>query len=369
MMARVKSDGAKPRVLFVCSSLIVGGAERQLSILIPRLGTRFETRVLTLVDEGPFFNELQAAGIPATCVRMRRRTDVAGWRSALRHASFHPHLVVTQSIDADVIGNVIAWRSRARHVTTEHAGPGAPSRPHQEVLRRLVARRVDATIAVSAAQIPRLVRLGYRPETMRVIPNGVPVPRPRRARDTVRARLGIDDESFVAILVATLRPEKRGELFVAALREANAQDGRIRGIIAGGGSELARIRNLAGSDGVVKVLGQRQDVPDLLAAADVACLTSRAEGVPIGLLEAMALAKPIVATDVGGVSEVVQPGSNGVLVRTSNPADFAAALLDLARDRALAHRLGERGRRRHRELFDVDRMIDEYARTFDELLA
>src|SRR5213593_3131954 len=120
----------RPRVLFVCSSLIVGGAEKQWSLLIPALRGQFDVSVLTLVSEGPFFYELRSQGIPISCAHMRRRTDTSGLRRAFRPVEFQPHLVMTQSINADVVGHLIARRTRAAHVINQHfnVGPGAPTR-------------------------------------------------------------------------------------------------------------------------------------------------------------------------------------------------------------------------------------------------
>jgi glycosyltransferase involved in cell wall biosynthesis len=175
-------------------------------------------------------------------------------------------------------------------------------------------------------------------------------------------------DEFLAVLVATLRPEKSAHVFVSAVRKAHSADPRVRGVIAGGGSDLERIRDLAGDDRVVQVLGERLDVPDLLSAADASCLSSTAEGVPMALLEAMALAKPVIATDVGGVSQAVEPGKTGLLVDVGDEEAFAEALVRLAVDPELARRLGEAGRQRHRDFFGVERMVGEYARVFQETL-
>jgi glycosyltransferase involved in cell wall biosynthesis len=369
MSARTaQSESARARILFACSSLAVGGVERQWSLLIPRLASGFSTSLITLVDEGPFFEQLRAEGISADCMRMRRRTDVAAWRRALGHARFRPDLVVTQSINADVVGEAIAWRAGARHISTEHAGPGTPSRRHQNLLRRFLAPRLAATVAVSHAQIPQLVRLGYRRERIRVIPNGVPVPTPVRSPETVRESLGVPTDAFLAVLVATLRPEKRADLFVAAVKNAHAADPRIRGIVVGGGPQLGGVVEASGDGGVVRVLGHRADAADMLMAADVACLSSDAEALPMVLLEAMALGKPVVATNVGGVPETVEPDSTGLLVPARDCDAFSAALVKLASDPALARRMGERGRERQQKQFGVDRMVDDYARLFDALL-
>jgi glycosyltransferase involved in cell wall biosynthesis len=364
-------DGATvPKLLFVCSALIVGGAERQWSLLIPRLRPRFDVSLLTLVGEGPFFEQLRAAGVPVDCAHMRRRTDPGGWRRALRHADSEPDLVVTQSINADIVGSAIAARAHSAHVSTAHfnVGPGAPRSRYRDLMARVLAPRLDAVIAVSEAQLPRLQRLGYRRPAIRIIPNGVEVPAVAHPAREVREALGIDPSEFLALLVATLRPEKRADLFVAAVRRAHVADRRVRGAVAGGGPELESVRALAGNDGVVQVLGTRADVPDLMQAADVVCLASDAEGVPMAVLEAMALGKPTVATRVGGVPEAVNDEKTGLLVPTNDEPAFASALLRLATEPEFRARLGETGRLRHRELFGVDRMMEEYAQVFEAVL-
>jgi glycosyltransferase involved in cell wall biosynthesis len=356
------------RVLFVCSTLAVGGAEKQWSLLIPRLRGRYDISILTLVTEGRFFQELRRQGIQASCAQMRHRFDFRGLRRALRHAEFRPDLVVTHSIDADVVGQLIARRARAAHVTTHHSGPGLRSRVHRKALGRLVGPRVDATIAISDLQVPRLIALGHRPVSIKVIRNAAATPAPKAPAMAVREDLGFGPEQFVAILVATMRPEKAAHVFVEAVRTANRENPRIRGLIAGGGPELGRLEQLTSVDNVVRVLGERDDVADLFAAANVACLSSTREGLPMSLLEAMALGKPVIATEVGGVAEIVDAGNTGLLVPVGDYESFAKALLRLAADPALARALGEAGRQRQRELFSLDRMVAAYEQAFGEVL-
>jgi glycosyltransferase involved in cell wall biosynthesis len=365
----IESSGRdRRRVLFVCSTLAVGGAEKQWSLLIPALQDRFDISVLTLVTEGRFFEELRSQGIQASCTHMRHRFDLPRLRRALRHAELQPDLVVTHSINADIVGHLIARKARAAHVTNVHAGPKVPTRLHRDVLARLVGPRVDATIAISDIQLPRLISLGYRPEKIRVIRNGAATPGPTAPATLVREQLGIGREAFLAILVAWLRSEKAPYVFVEAVRIANRSDSRVRGLIVGDGPELGRMQVLTNGDDVVQVLGERDDVAELVAAADVACLSSAAEGLPMSLLEAMALGKPVVATDVGGVAEAVEAGKTGLLVPVADHEAFAKMLLRLAADPALARALGEAGRQRHHELFGLDRMVAAYARAFEEVV-
>jgi glycosyltransferase involved in cell wall biosynthesis len=217
--------------------------------------------------------------------------------------------------------------------------------------------------------VPALVAQGYHRDRIRVIHNGVRIGAPASSRAAVRRELGLGDDDFVAALVATLRPEKRVDVFVDAVRRAHERNRRISGLVIGGGPQLEPLRRLASNESAVRLLGERRDVGALFAAADVACLSSAAEGVPMALLEAMAAGKPVVATRVGGVPEAVVDGRTGLLVAEGDAEAFAEALLELSDDPALARRLGEAARQRQRDEFGFERMVDAYARAFDEVLA
>jgi glycosyltransferase involved in cell wall biosynthesis len=350
------------RILFLYTALQVGGAERHLALLVLALRDRgFEPVVATLRGRGRFFEELHAADVRSVFVDMRSRWDLRGALRAYRLWRLRPDIVVTVSIDAQVIGQAIAERARARHVTMEHGGAGIHRGLHRELLTMLVARRVDEVVAVSASQMKDLRRLGFRDESIRIVPNGTPrLPVSRSAAET-RQELGLDEDAVVALLVAGLRPEKRPDVFVDAVARAHAADPRIRGIVVGGGRLLGDIRRRAdATDGAVRVLGERSDVADLICASDAVCFSSDVEALPVAALEAMSLGKPIVATDVGGLQDAVVPGETGWLVPPRDPAAFAVALLEVANDPAAAAERGRRGYSRYEERFTVESMVERY---------
>ena len=360
----------RPQILFLYSSLTIGGAERQLALLAPRLRDRgFEPNVAILRIAGHFFEELRGAGIPVSHVRMRSRSDLRGAHRAYRLWRTHPDVVFTQSIDAHVIGHAIAFRARAPHVAAEHGGAGIHRGMHRRLAARLVAPRVARVVAVSRSQLPDLHGLGYRDDRVRVIPNGLPTLRPTRDRAEVRSELGLHDDDVAAVLVAVLRPEKRADRFVDAVARAHSLDRRVRGIVVGGGPLLdeIQVRARAADSGVI-VLGQRTDVPELIAAADVVCVTSDVEGLPMSALEAMALARPIVATDVGGLHEVVVPGRTGSLISTTDTTELSDELLRLASDPARRAAMGDEALRRFNDTYTVERMVDGYVALFSDLL-
>jgi glycosyltransferase involved in cell wall biosynthesis len=328
---------------------------------VPELRRRgFEPLVATLRHRGPHFDEIRAQGIPTAYAAMRSRTDVRGLARAYRLWRFRPDVVFTSSVDAQVIGQLIAWRARARHVTVEHGGVGIPRSFHRRLLVRLVAPRVDRVVAVSASQLPELRGLGFARDRTVVVPNGIPAPVPARGRDAVRAELGAAGEDVVALLVATLRPEKRADRFVEAVLRAHRREPRLRGVVAGGGPELERVRAAAESD-VVRVLGPRADVPDLIDAADLVCLASAFEGLPLTVLEAMALGRPVLATAVGGIPDAVTDGVTGWLVAAGDDEALVEALVAAAQAGAQRGELGAAARSRFAERYSLERMVDAYA--------
>jgi len=347
-----------------------GGAERQWATLITELAARgVEPRLLTLAGRGPFFEDVAAAGVAAESLDLRRRTDPRGLRRAFAVAAEHrPDVVVTRGVSGQLVGEAIARRSRAVHVYNEHtpltpAGRLVPPRPHQRALTRLVARAVDEVIAVTQRQVPPLEALGYPQRHIAVVPNGV------FARDVeaVRPSPELNGDEFSVLCVAALRPEKRVDLFIEAVGAARRENPDVRGYVAGEGRERERLAPLAERNGVA-LLGARRDVLELTAAAGATCLPSEAEALPMSILEAMALERPVVATDVGGTAEEVVDGETGYLVAAGEAEPIRHALLELAGDPERAREMGAAGRRRQRELFTGEAMVDGYVRAFEEAI-
>ncbi len=360
--------------LFVCPDMRTGGAERHWAMLVPALRARgVDARVLCLAEEGGLYGELARAGVPALCAEMRGRGDLRGLRRAFAFARPAPDVVVTRGVSAQIVGEALARRAGAPQLLNEHTpltadGELLAMRPHQRALIRLVAPLVARVVAVSQRQVDPLARLGYRRDRIEVVPNGVfaGTGQPTRGRDVVRATLGVGEHEFVALCVARLQPEKRVDLFVAAAAAARREQPHLRAFVAGDGDERERLERLAAGTGV-GLLGVRDDVPDLLAAADVVCLTSDSEALPLSVLEAMALARPVIATDVGGTPEQLEHGVSGLLVPTGDADAVARALVRVAADPGAARALGERARERQRERFDGETMVDGYLRVLESL--
>jgi glycosyltransferase involved in cell wall biosynthesis len=364
------------RLLFVCPDMRTGGTERHWATLIPELHDRGdEVKLVTLSGTGPFFDDVAARGVPAEALGLSRRTDPRGLRRALALAgAFEPDAVVSRGVSGQLVGEAIARRSRrgsrpsAVHVMNEHTpltpdGRLVPPRPHQRALTRLVSRAVDAVVAVTRRQVAPLEALGYPRGRIEVVPNGVF----ENHVEGVEPSRELDPDGFRVLCVAGLRPEKRVDLFIEAVAATRRENPAIRGYVAGGGPERERLERLAEGSGVA-LLGVRRDVLELIRAADAVCLPSEAEALPMSILEAMALERPVVATDVGGTAEQVIDGETGYLVTAGEAEPVRRALLALANDPGRAREMGAAGRRRQRELFTGEAMVDGYRQAFEEAI-
>lgn len=359
--------GPAPKVIFICPNLKAGGAERQWALLAPGLSERgFDVSVLTLDGCGVYFDELRARGVPIACAGLRHRADLVGLARAAQLSGSRLSAVLTRGVSAHVIGHVLARRQRAAHVVTEHLGDDPfgvrPFRPHQRLLLWPMRPRASAVVAVSASQAERLLRDGYPPDAIRVIASGVVDDPPVRDREAIRAELDVDRDAFLAVLVAALRPEKRVAVFVEQVAAAHAAEPSIHGLVVGEGPDAASVtRAVARSSGSVRMVGFRSDAVDIMRAADVVCLTSVVEALPISVLEAMSVGRPVIANRVGGLPEVVEDGETGVLVSPDRPAEMALALVGLARSPARAEEMGRAGRARQQQSFSIDAMTRGYA--------
>ena len=240
--------------------------------------------------------------------------------------------------------------------------------------RHLIARRADAFIAVSSRDRQQMIEVEHiPPEKIVMLPNAIPTPAPRAGPGAdPRAALGIDAEAPLVGIVCVLRPQKALEVLLQAAAELRPRYPRLRVVIAGDGPERERLEGMIatlGLEGTVSILGLRDDVAELLAAFDVAVLCSDFEGTPLAVMEYMEAARPIVATRVGGVPDLIVDGEHGLLVAPRDPAALAEAIGRLLDDRSLGARLGEQARERRRSEFDVEVAARRLEQLYDRLLS
>lgn len=350
---------APRRVLHVISTLLPGGTELAVLRLIRSLDReRYEFHVAWLRDEPLLKPEFEAAGARVTGVGLRAKVDPrALWRLARTVRRERIDLVHTHMDLADWYGAAAARLGGARAlVSTKHNADEFRTRrtwkrPPFLVLERLAYAAADAVIVVSEGLGAFLRRVEHLPSgKMIVLPNAVDpgIAAAAPSRDRARALLGLQGFDPIVGTVGRLAPQKGQIDLVRAMPEVLRAFPGAACVLAGDGpirGELEREASRLGVGERVVFLGFRSDVPAVLRGLDLFVLPSRWEGMPLALLEAMALGLPVVAARAVGTSEVVRDGENGVLVEPGDVAGLAAAIVGLRRDPDRAARLGEAGRR------------------------
>ena len=361
-----------------------GGGERLAVQTAARLDhSRFETTLCATrwhprdaADPvvAPALDELRSAGVRFDGLERSSRRDLAPWASlaqSLRGGRID--VLHTHKFGSNVWGGLLGRAVRVPVIVAhEHTWSyeGWPLRRGLD--RHVVARGADAFLAVSHEDARRMAEVEHvDPRDVLVVPNGIPPPRLPRA-GAVRRELGIPPDAPVIGTAARLSRQKAPGVLVRAAARLRGEFPHLRVLIAGAGREEAAVRALIrelGLEDTVLLLGARTDVPDVLAALDVAVCASRWEGSPLSVMEYMASGLPIVATAVGGVPDLIEPGVHGVLVAPGDPVALADAVAGLLRDPAAARAMGRRARERQRREFDLGVTVQRLERLYDDLLA
>lgn len=363
------------RVLWLVKGLGPGGAERLLVAAAGRHDReRFSLRCAYLLPwKRQLAPELEALGVPTTCLEVRDERDVR-WAVRLRHLLaddpvdvLHAHSPYPAGIGR-LVTATLPRAVRPRTVYTLHNTWQSFATPSR-VLNGMTMRRDAADLAVSEvvrASLPP--KLSARTE---VLVHGIDVAAvaDRRDRAAVRAELGIAESEIVFGTVANLRAQKDYPNLLAATAILRDRGAPVRVIAVGQGPLEAEIRAehaRLGLTGVVDLLGERPDAVRVMSACDAFVLASNNEGLPVALMEAVALGLPVVATDVGGVPEIVD-ATSGVLVPPRDPVALADAVAALAADPARRAALGA-GAQARADRFDVGRTVARLEAVYDSVV-
>jgi glycosyltransferase involved in cell wall biosynthesis len=374
------------RVLHLIHSPQRRGAEIFAAQLAARLEAsgRFHNGVCSLfvskdsnfpVDGLPFFRLDARPGVDGRLgADPRLVVSLAG---VLRQ--FRPHIVMAHGSDTlkySALARPFYGNAPTVYRNIDVASNWATT-PMKVRLNRWFLRRVAAVVSVSQFSREDFIRLYHMPaERVSFIPNGVDVTPfangdPAATRTTVRRELGIDPRALVLISVGALTNQK-AHLGLLPLLAQSSQDGlNSEMILVGEGPLRGQLEQQARDLNIgprLRLLGGRDDVPRLLAAADLFLLPSKTEGMPAVLIEAGLGGLPTVAFSVGGVNEVVEDQVSGSLVPPGDYPAFWQAVTTLARDPQRRGAMGQAARQRCRELFDIRKVAGEYEDLFVSLL-
>lgn len=357
-----------PKIAHVDSETGFSGGEVQVFLLMEGLRARGYEQVLVAPPASDAAKIGAQRGFAVREVAMRFDADLpAVWR--MRSIFAGVDLVHSHTGRAGWLGGMAAWLAQRPSVVTR--------RMDRRVRRGLRTRLVyhafaQQVAAISPAVAQCLLAGGVAADRITIVPDALDATRitPQRGGPSVRAELGIADGQFVVLAMAKLMHRKGLDLLIPAFARLQARGAVL--VLAGSGPEEAALRALAAQIGVidrVRFLGHREDPGDLLAACDVFVLPSRAEGLGVAALEALAAQRPVLVTKVGGLAEVVIDGQCGVVVPPEDVPALAAALQRLHDDPALRQRLAAAGPARVDQGFRDVHMCNSYERIYRELMA
>ncbi|TWT84967.1 putative glycosyltransferase EpsF [Planctomycetes bacterium CA13] len=362
-----RSDRKPLRCLFVITSMPVGGAETLLVNLMRRMDPAVMVpEVACLKEAGPLGEQIAD--------EFSLHTDLLSGKYDLRILPRLIRLMRKRQIDVVVTvgaGDKMFWGRMAAKlagvpvIASALHSTGWPDGVGR--LNRTLTRVTDAFIAVADSHGEFLRDFEHFPaEKVHVIRNGIDCDRFKpndQARSTLLSELGLAPDTAIIGIVAALRSEKNHEMFVRAAGKTSQRNPNAHWVIIGDGPErstIERVRDELNLNDRVHLLGTRHDTPELVAAMDVFALSSLNEASPVSILEALACGVPVVATDVGSVSESVVNGETGYLVPSKDVDAMAEVISRLLECTDQAKRMGKQGRERVLETGSLTAMVRGY---------
>lgn len=377
-------------ILYFIGSLAMGGAERHLSQVLPALNDRgWSVEAVTIEAGGGFVAPLQEAGIPLRVLpsavtipipKLRGASTLAQQMRALAGSlrerpprilhCFLPTCCQIGALAALTTGFTPVVMSRRSQAVRPALFPG------DKALERWALKRADLVFGHSSVVMDELRSEGIDPAKLLLNHNGLDIAAfDELAGDRPQTRLneGWADDELIFVCVANLIPYKGHAELLQAFAMLPVGVARWRLVLVGQGDNryTRHLKDLAqrlGVGGRVDFLGQRWDVPALVAAADAGILASHQEGFPNAILEYMAGSLPVIATAVGGILDAVELGRTGIIVPPSDPNAMAEAIASTLRDTSLRHRLGIGGRRRVEQEFSLSACVNRYELAYERLL-
>ena len=374
-----------PRVLQLINGEYFGGSAR---VLVNYLSSRRREAnvVVGTVFDGELARRCRELGVPTELVPMRSRTDMFAVRTTLQLARrYRVDLIHTHQVRNTLLGRLTSAIGGWPVVTHVHSPAFRESTSGVRnwltgSVDRLFAGRTASFIAVSQSLAAEMVSQGIPRDRIQVVHNGIELPGPPAAhhRDDVRKEFAVAASDAMLGMVANLRPRKGAESLIQAVGILQDRGYPVRLLLIGqtfreaGRDYSSELRSLAARLHVgerVLMTGFRSDTTRLLSALDLFVLPSLfGEGLPMALLEAMALQRPVVATPVEGIPEVIADGENGLLAPPADPVALAAAIGRLLDDPGLGTRLGLAAQRTVTEGYSADRMTEGIEAIYSRVL-
>ncbi len=359
------------RIAFCITELDPGGAERALIQLVLNLDrNEWEPHVICLGPRAHFVQVLEAANVPVTCLNA---AGVLSFPRVLFRLTQHlrrikPAIVQTFLFHANLVGRIAA---RLAGVITVVSGLRVAER--QSAWHRWLDRGtnwlVTTNVCVSKGVADFSAEVaGLNPAKLVVIPNSVDAELFSNATPTDMTQFGIPAGSRILISIGRLEWQKGFDVLLDAVSSLNPFPENTYFVIVGDGPDLNMLRNQAELTNRVRFLGRRDDVPNLLAASTALILSSRWEGMPNVVLEAMAAGLPVIATRVEGISELIRDGINGLTIAPDQPDELANAIRRILSQPDFSRNAGLNSQGIVAKEFTIQRTTEAYVKLYLQLL-
>ena len=347
------------------------GGQRQSLFLVRELRKKGYRVHFVVQPKSPLHEKALEAGVSVLPISMKGEVDlIAVYRLSWGMKRRRCQLAHFHDAHAAAIGGAAARKAKVplRVISRRVDFP----LQNNVFSRRKYLRDVDVIIAISEGVKKVLLESGVPARLVEVIPSGIDLSpfREVESRDFLHREFSFAPDNYLVGIVAALEDHKGHTYLIQASKILKSQAPKIKIIVVGSGSlrwELDKQVQKLGVEDIVLFLGFREDVPRILASLDLFVLSSHLEGLGSSILDAMASRLPIVATQTGGIPEVVIHRETGLLVPPRNPSALAEAILKLYRDRDLAERLGKKGFEVVYQKFSAEAMAEKVMDLYQRL--
>lgn len=357
----------KINILHLITSLNIGGTEKYLLTIAKTQKTRYNLFVGFLKERGEIAGELEKGKIPVYYLGNP-------WQLYRFLKKKRIHILHTHLYRANILGRLIGGAAKVPIIISSQRSIDDWKRFYHIWLDGWSSRFADCIIANSKASEKILINREKIPKRkIKVIYSGIEsdVLCPRKNQEKVKRSIEIEKNAVIVGCVTRLHTEKGVQYIPTIGQKLKEKNPKLKLLIIGDGPLKDRLKreieSLELTESVIP-LGWRKDIVDLLSVMDVFFLPSLEESFPRAILEALAMARPVVATDVGGVGEIIQDRVHGLLAPPKDPEALARAILWMLKNKKKAQEMAEKGKERVEKYFTVNRMIEETEKLYDELI-
>jgi Glycosyltransferase len=346
-------------VVHITEQLKTGGQEQVIAMIAAGLDQReFSVKVCVFKAGGEIFECLRQSHISVETLGLRSDRDIPGLlRFARRLKADNIQVIHTHGHTADTLGRIAAWLAGVPVIITHMHNTYRSHAARQLIKDRLLSRITDRIICCSQAVARAAVEKGkIPPGKIQVVYNGIDDKKFSPGQNSPK-----HSPDFIVGCVASLQPHKGQRYLLEAVSLLSGYAPNIRVVFAGEGPLRNELEAAAGQLGIadrVEFKGMLGDIPGFLRQCDVVVLPSAgAEGLPLSLLEAMSCGKPVVASDTGGIPEIIEPGVTGMLVPARDGRALAEALRGLRETPLKSAEIGRQARRAVEQRFSLSSML------------